>query len=124
MGLKIQILSICKDSTPKAISKHSSKLNKLSEITYTDYGYDFFVNGPAKMIITRKEVPEYVVNDLFLASLTGNNCFTKFVEECVVTNQLFIYHKSLKPKGHSQSTKKIKANQSHKGRSSTIWDLY
>ena len=70
--LKIQISSTHKDSTPSAILKHFKNVNKLKEITRRDYGYDFFANGPVKMINTGKEAPEDVANDIFSASVTGN----------------------------------------------------
>ena len=99
------------DTTPSGIRKHFTNVNKLKEIRHAYCGYDFFANGPVKMISTGKVVQEDVVNDLFSASMTGNECFTKFVQEHFVINQLSTNHKITKSKiktGIAKAPKKSK----------------
>ena len=93
--LNIQMSSTNEDSTPSEIRRHFINVNKLKEITRTNYIYNFFANGLVKVISTGKEVPAYV---LFSASMTGKIFFTNIVRELLITNQLSIYHKITKNK--------------------------
>ena len=59
--LNIQMSSTNEDSTPSEIRRHFNIVNKLKEITRTNYIYNFFANGLVKVISTGKEVPACLI---------------------------------------------------------------
>ena len=96
--LNIKTSSSSKDSTPSGFRRHTTNVERLKNVSRHSYKYDFFDNGPARVITTGQEIDVHVINDILTSGERGNMYFETFVENRLKTNKVPFFQKVTKNK--------------------------